>query len=138
MEVPRGCLPWVLEVRIDLMSRLVVVLSLLLFTPPLRAAGPQFISDIRPLLQKHCNRCHGAGKQESGLRLDRRRSLLAGGDSGLPAIRPGQPAASELIKRITSRDPDVRMPPKGPRLDDRSVRLISEWIRLGGGTCLRG
>ena len=132
MEVPRGCLPWVLEVRIDLMSRLVVVLSLLLFTPPLRAAGPQFISDIRPLLQKHCHRCHGAGKQESGLRLDRRRSLLAGGDSGLPAIRPGQPAASELIKRITSRDPDVRMPPKGPRLDDRSVRLISEWIRLGG------
>ncbi len=114
------------------MSRLAVVLSLLLTAPALRAAGPQFITDIRPLLQKHCNRCHGAGKQESGLRLDRRRSLLAGGDSGLPAIRPGKPAASELIKRITSRDPEVMMPPKGPRLEARSVRLISEWVRLGG------
>jgi len=114
------------------MSRLAVALSLLLAAPALRAAGPQFSTDIRPLLQKHCNRCHGATKQESGLRLDRRRSLLAGGDSGLPAIRPGKPTASQLIQRITSRDPEVRMPPKGPRLDDRSVGLISEWIRQGG------
>ena len=114
---PWGCPSPVPAVRIDLMSRLAVVLSLLLAAPALRAAGPQFITDIRPLLQKHCNRCHGSGKQESGLRLDRRRSLLAGGDSGLPAIRPGKPAASELIKRITSRDPEVMMPPRD--LDSR-------------------
>ena len=71
-----------------------------------------FKKQIKPILVDRCVGCHGAKKQESGLRLDFRKPALAGGDSGV-AIRAGKPAASLLLKRIRSADPDERMPPKG-------------------------
>ena len=108
------------------MKALLPVLLVLIAAPPLRAAAPDFDKDIRPILAKHCLGCHGPKKQESGLRLDRRQSLLAGGDSGDPAIRPGKPESGELTRRLNSRDPEVMMPPKGPRLDAAAVRTISE------------
>src|SRR5262245_32303560 len=60
-----------------------------------------FESKIRPLLVEHCQKCHGAEKQWSGLRLDSRAAALAGGDNG-PALVAGNPDDSELVKRITS------------------------------------
>src|SRR5436853_60262 len=78
------------------------------------AASPEgvelFESKIRPIFVERCQKCHGSGKQESGLRLDSRKSALAGGDCG-PAVVAGQPEDSELIKRITDPNDDVRMPP---------------------------
>ncbi len=118
-------------VRIDPMKALLPVLLVLNAAASLRAAAPDFDKDIRPILAKHCLGCHGPEKQESGLRLDRRQSLLAGGDSGDPAIRPGKPKSGELTRRLNSRDPEVMMPPKGPRLDAAAVRTIFEWIRRG-------
>ena len=113
------------------MKALLPFLCVLIAAVPLRAAAPDFNKDIRPILARHCLGCHGPEKQESGLRLDRQQSLLVGGDSGDPAIRPGKPASGELVRRITSRDPELMMPPKGARLDAAAIRTISEWIRRG-------
>src|SRR4051812_40590090 len=58
-----------------------------------------FEKEVRPLLIEKCIRCHGPKKQESGLRLDSRDALMRGGESG-PAIVPGQPDKSLLLKAV--------------------------------------
>ena len=73
-----------------------------------------FEAKIRPVLVTHCGKCHAstAEKLRGGLRLDSREGLRLGGDSG-PAIVPGQPDESLLLRAIRYRDEDLRMPPKG-------------------------
>jgi hypothetical protein len=53
------------------------------------------------------------------------------GKSVRPTVVPGKPSASELIARVTSRDPDVRMPLHAPSLSGRQIDLLSKWIREG-------
>lgn len=89
-----------------------------------------FERDIRPLLHARCVECHGPTKQKSGLRLDQKAAALKGGASGA-VIVPGQSAASELIRRITSNDPAEMMPPTGARLSPREVALLKAWIDAG-------
>jgi hypothetical protein len=78
-----------------------------------------FNCEIRPILSEYCFRCHGpdAAAREAGLRLDQRGSALSELDSGAVAIVPGNIKQSELVRRITSDDDDVRMPP--PQLGKR-------------------
>lgn len=100
----------------------------------LAAAGGEEIDyarDIQPLLAKRCVACHGPGTQEAGLRLDDRAAAVAALDSGKHAIVPSEPDASELLARITATDPDLRMPPEGPRLADAQVDLLRRWIAQG-------
>jgi hypothetical protein len=91
--------------------------------------------DVRPILSDRCFACHGfdAKTRESGLRLDQRDAALAGGDSGEPAIVPGDPAASIVIDRITSNDPDVIMPPASLHkpLSAAEVAVLTRWIAEG-------
>ncbi|MFM7244808.1 MAG: DUF1549 domain-containing protein, partial [Planctomycetaceae bacterium] len=93
-----------------------------------------FEKEVRPLLVKHCHECHSAGAPEirSGLRLDSRAAILAGGDSG-EIVAVGRPDRSRLVEVLRSRDPDVQMPPKshGGPLPDDAVDAIAEWIRRG-------
>ena len=56
---------------------------------PTPEAVAHFEKDVRPLLVDPCQRCHGAKKQEAGLRLDSRAALLKGGENG-PAVVPGR------------------------------------------------
>ncbi len=90
-----------------------------------------FEETIRPLLADNCFECHGPDlpKVKGGLRMTGRRALLRGGLRG-PAIVPGEPAASLLIKAVRRTGADVEMPPSGP-LPDRSVKALAEWIRRG-------
>ena len=71
-----------------------------------------FSRDIRPLLSDRCFHCHGpdAGQRQADLRFDTQEGALAD-LGGYRAVEPGDIAASELIARITSSDPDVQMPP---------------------------
>ena len=63
---------------------------------------PTFERDIRPILKAHCFDCHGEdGRREGGLDLRLRRLMVAGGDEG-PAIHPGQPADSRLLRLVES------------------------------------
>ena len=107
--------------------------KLLLFLPllPLLGSTINFEDDIQPLLEDYCIDCHGPDKQKSGFRVDRRVHLLKGGDTGLPAVIPDNPAGSYLIEVIKSSDPEIGMPPKGGKLFDDEVELLEKWIAEG-------
>jgi hypothetical protein len=90
-----------------------------------------FEKKIRPVLEESCYACHSAKRNppKGGLRLDTREGLRKGGVSG-PCIVPGDPANSLLIKAISYRDPDLRMPPNGS-LADYEVADFTEWVKMG-------
>jgi ankyrin repeat protein len=86
--------------------------------------------DVRPILAGNCFECHGRRKQQSGLRLDLRQSALRGGDYGV-VIVPGKAADSNLIKRLTSSEVGVRMPPEEDPLPDHEIAVLRAWIDQG-------
>jgi len=88
-----------------------------------------FESKIRPLLIARCVKCHGEAMQEGGLRLDTRQGWERGGESG-PAIRPGKPEDSLLIRAVHYTDKDLKMPPD-EQLPADEVALLTDWIRQG-------
>src|SRR5438445_10920986 len=93
-----------------------------------RTRADSFEKSVRPLLSANCFTCHGPEKQKGGLRLDSRQALLTGGDSG-PAIVPGHPEESLLIKAVHYAD-EPRMPPKG-KLPTDAIATLTVWIRQG-------
>lgn len=94
-------------------------------------ANDFFENKIRPLLVTHCYECHSADAKtvEGGLRLDSRAGWQTGGDSG-PAIVPGKPEESLLVKAIHYDANVSQMPPKG-KLSDADIRTLTEWIAKG-------
>jgi len=87
--------------------------------------------DIRPILSDKCFQCHGFDpqKRQSGLRLDTRAGALKKN-----AIVPGKPAQSEILKRVTTKDPGDHMPPaksKLASLTTAEVELLRRWIAEG-------
>lgn len=101
---------------------------------PSGAATPDFVRDVRPILERSCFECHGPAKQKSGYRLDVRDRALQGGDSGKAAIVPHDAKASPLIRFVSGGDPDLVMPPaksKAPRLSGAEVQILREWIDAG-------
>ncbi len=89
-----------------------------------------FARDVEPVLARHCLKCHGPEKQRGGLRLDDRASVLAGGDSGEPAVKPGDVTASHLLERVTTADKSQRMPPRGEPLSADEITLLKRWVVL--------
>ncbi|HKD35608.1 MAG TPA: DUF1549 domain-containing protein, partial [Pirellulales bacterium] len=87
-----------------------------------------FETKIRPLLTENCHKCHGPEKQEENLRLDSRAAALSGGDRG-PAIVPGKPDESLLIKAVRHLD-DLEMPPK-KQLSHAQIADLVLWIKSG-------
>jgi len=94
-----------------------------------------YARDVRPILSTNCFRCHGPdeGSREAGLRLDLRTPALQAGDTGKRAIVPGKPEASELIRRIESRDSQEVMPPPTSKksLTTEQQRILKQWIASG-------
>lgn len=108
--------------------------------PAATAADPpggklSFNRDIRPLLSNSCFHCHGPDEQtrQAGLRLDVRDQALKPGESGATALVPGNPDASELVKRISSSDPAEQMPPptSGKSLTADQIQLLKRWVAEG-------
>lgn len=87
----------------------------------------RFESEIRPVLVEHCIECHGANKQEGGLRLDSAAALREGGDSGA-ALLAGAPAESLLLEALKYES--FEMPPAGP-LTEQTVKQFEQWIAEG-------
>src|SRR5947209_6289805 len=94
-----------------------------------------FQRDIRPILSDFCFKCHGPDDKarKSKLRLDSRDTALKGGRSGESAIVPRKPDASELIRRVSSKDETEAMPPPqtGKKLSARQIQLLRNWIADG-------
>ena len=93
----------------------------------------QFNRDIRPILTTQCTGCHGGVKEAGGISFVFREKALSIGDSGNPTIKPGHPELSEMIRRITSTDPDMVMPQPdhGPPLPAADIEKIRKWIAQG-------
>jgi hypothetical protein len=89
-----------------------------------------FHHEIVPLLRKHCAKCHTGARKQGGFSFDTRRSLIRGGETGF-AVQVGDSSQSPLFERISSSDPDLKMPPEGPRLTDGEIALIRRWIDSG-------
>lgn len=111
------------------------LICLLLLTPAASAAGGEpgdawFELKIRPILFGTCFRCHGGERTARGLRVDSRAALLRGGRSG-PALVPGAPAKSLLLRALQYEDTaTLHMPPDGP-LPPATVADFAAWIRRG-------
>ena len=90
-----------------------------------------FNRDVRPILSEYCFACHGfdQSSREADLRLDTREGAIESF-----AIVPGKPKESGLIERITTDDPNERMPPADShknRLDKEEIKILRQWIRQG-------
>lgn len=97
--------------------------------PPTSQDTNLFETKIRPLLAANCFACHGESAM-SGLRVDSRDGLLRGGDKG-PAIVPGDPEKSTLLKAVQHAEGFPRMPRGRAKLPAADIDAIAEWIRAG-------
>jgi hypothetical protein len=112
---------------------LVVICSLAALVPA-HGADPGFEffeKKIRPMLAEHCYSCHSADakKLKARLALDTRDGTRRGGESG-PALVPGKPEASLLIKAVRYTDEALKMPPKG-KLPDAVIASLEQWVAMG-------
>ncbi|NIP94730.1 MAG: DUF1549 domain-containing protein, partial [Akkermansiaceae bacterium] len=91
-----------------------------------------FGEEIVPLLEARCFECHSheSGKAKGGLVLDSRAGWEKGGESG-PAIVPGKPGESLLIRAVRYHDEDLQMPPKNRKLAEGEVALLEKWVAMG-------
>jgi hypothetical protein len=94
-------------------------------------AAVDFNRDVRPILNKKCVGCHGGIRRQGDLSLLFREDALKPAKSGRRAIVPGDPGASELLRRVSHADPKERMPKEAPPLTDAEVRILRRWIVQG-------
>ena len=88
-----------------------------------------FEKNVRPVLVRQCLACHSSPTSPmGGLRLDTREGMLKGGTRG-PAIVPGKPADSLMLRAVRQSDA-LRMPPSG-KLKDAEIAALAEWIEMG-------
>jgi len=100
------------------------------------AAAPtpvDFNRDIRPIINQNCVTCHGGVRMLGNISFVFREEATRKGESGHITIKPGDAEHSELMARITTRDPEKRMPPvdHGHALDPRQIELFRQWINEG-------
>ncbi len=113
------------------MRRWLPLLLAVALRPALGADGDAFFeAKVQPLLVERCYECHSHGKKiKGGLTFDSRSGWEKGGDTG-PALVPGKPDESLIIKAISYSDPDLQMPPK-KKLSDAEIAVLTEWVKLG-------
>src|SRR6476659_7490973 len=119
-------------------SRQICALSLIhsLIIPLFAVAANEpvdYQKQIKPIIAARCKACHGALKQEGGLRLDTGALARKGGDSG-EVIVPGKSASSPLIDRITATDLTDRMPQEGEPLTAAQIGAFRDWIDQGAAS----
>jgi hypothetical protein len=115
----------------DLIVAALLAIYYLGLTP--QAFAIDFTKDVEPILKTHCFGCHGEDEQNSQLRLDRLANMLRGGNSGEPAVVPGKPESSFLLKLVKHQEPGLEMPPDD-LLSANEIASIEEWIESGART----
>jgi WD40 repeat protein len=90
-----------------------------------------FAKDVRPILAANCFGCHQGSLDRGGYVMTDFDSLMAGGDSGDPAVVPGDPASSPLIDLVTPHDGEAKMPPSAEPLSEEQLVMLSTWISAG-------
>jgi hypothetical protein len=90
-----------------------------------------FNAEVKPILNKKCISCHGGVRQKADYSLLFRSDALLPAKSGKRPIIPGDPEHSELIRRITSGDPEERMPYRAEPLTAGEIDILRRWIKEG-------
>src|SRR5258708_24721060 len=91
----------------------------------------EFNTQVKPILNKNCITCHGGVRQQADFSLLFRSQALANTKSGRPAIIPGDPDHSEMIRRLSLEDPEDRMPYRHDPLPSGEIDILRQWIREG-------
>ncbi len=81
---------------------------------------------IAPIFRNVCTNCHNPDKQKAGLDLTTYQGTMAGGESG-PAVKPGN-ADGSLMFKVCTQTEEIKMPPKGDKLNDGEMALLKGWI----------
>src|SRR5262245_31532405 len=133
-------MPWS-RCRLALTATIAWLVLLVLTTPLTQAASSSILfspeqlqfyeRQVQPILAENCYRCHShqADKIKGDFLLDSREALLKGGETG-PAIVPGDPDKSLLMKAVRHTDEDLQMPPK-KKLSDPQIAILADWIKAG-------
>ncbi len=96
------------------------------------AADPvSFRSQVAPVLLDNCVACHGAKKAEGGYRIDTFEYLMQAGDSGAAPVTAAKIEASELWRRLVTKDHSERMPADSEPLTAAQMDLLKNWITSG-------
>ncbi len=127
-----------MPIRLRVCSVLILVLMPLMANIEPAASAAEKLSfnrDIRPILSDACFQCHGPDEKQrkAGLRLDLREQATHAAESGATAIVPGKADNSELLKRLQSSDPDLRMPPasSGKKITPQQIEILRRWVDEG-------
>ena len=110
---------------------LILVLGVTMFSCLTSGHSVDYNTEIKPIFNKKCITCHGGVKRQSGFSLLFRSDALAINKSGKPAIIPGDPSHSEMIRRLSLKDPEERMPYKHAPLTDKEISTLKQWIKEG-------
>lgn len=121
---------WMVK-RKSLLIIAVLVAAVSIFTFSTRRQTVDFSADVKPIFNKKCITCHGGVRRKAGFSLLFRSEALANTESGKPAIIPGDPDHSELIRRLTLKDPEERMPFKHEPLSKDEIETLRKWIKQG-------
>ena len=108
---------------------LLVIASSFLYVT--RRPPVDFTADVKPIINKNCITCHGGVKQKGGFSLLFREEALGKTESGKPAIIPGDPENSDMIRRLTLKDPEERMPYKHDHLSAVDIDILTRWVKEG-------
>ncbi|HLK29617.1 MAG TPA: DUF1553 domain-containing protein [Puia sp.] len=109
----------------------IILIAVLLFTFSMRRQAIDFSSQVKPILNKKCITCHGGVRSKGGFSVLFRSEALAKTESGKFAIIPGDPDHSEMIRRLTLKDPEERMPYKHEALSKDEINILRRWIKEG-------
>jgi mono/diheme cytochrome c family protein len=90
-----------------------------------------FVANVKPIINKSCITCHGGVKKQGGFSLLFRDEAMAKTESGIYAIVPGNAAKSEMIRRLTLKDPEERMPYHHDPLTNEEIATLKAWINQG-------
>ena len=108
-----------------------IVAAIIFFVFTSRQTAIDFNTQVKPIFNKKCIACHGGVRRKSNFSLLFRVDALAKNKSGKPAIIPGDPDHSEMIRRLTINDPDERMPYKHDPLSKEEIETLRKWIKQG-------
>jgi mono/diheme cytochrome c family protein len=97
-------------------------------TAPATSVGQKLVDEAALILQARCGSCHAGDEASGDLRLDTHAGVMRGGERG-PAVIPGDPTASLLLRKVLRRDRPA-MPPK-KRLPASEIQILRSWIRAG-------
>lgn len=118
---------WFVIQRIQILT-LLLLICLSGITAQTDAAEPDFKTEVVPIFQQHCIRCHNDSTKDGGLSLETEQAALQGGENG-KILTPGVAAESMLLDYVTGPEPE--MPKKGEPLTTAEIDTLRNWIKAG-------